>query len=198
MSGARDESARQDKADLRRRLLDARRDRSPAEHLAAAESLAWHAAAEPSIARARRVAAYLSMPTEPGTGPLLDLLAGHGAAVVVPRTRPDGTLDWVGLEDAGSVSTGPLGVPEPEGPGLGTGALDAVDLVLLPALAVDHAGRRLGRGAGYYDRALAGVAALRCAIVFAAELLPAVPHEAHDEPVDLVLTEAGLFRPERS
>ncbi len=190
MSGARAEKDR-----LRRRLLAARRDRGPADRQAVAESLAWHATSEPSLARARRVAAYVSMPTEPGTGPLLAALAENGAEVVVPRALPDGTLDWVALDAAAPLRQGPLGVPEPDGPSLGPQALDDVDLVLVPALAVDHAGRRLGRGAAYYDRALAGVTALRCAIVFAAELLPEVPHEPHDQPVDLVLTESGLFRP---
>lgn len=191
MSGARAEKDR-----LRRRLLVARRDRGPADRQAVAESLAWHATSEPSLARARRVAAYVSMPTEPGTGPLLAALAGHGAEVVVPRALPDGSLDWVALDPTAPLRQGPLGVPEPDGPALGPHALDDVDLVLVPALAVDHAGRRLGRGAGYYDRALTGVTALRCAIVFAAELLPEVPHEPHDQPVDLVLTESGLFRPQ--
>ena len=190
MSGARAEKDR-----LRRRLLTARRDRSPADHRAVADSLAWHATSEPSVARARRVAAYLSMPTEPGTGPLLAALTGNGAEVLVPRVRPDGTLDWVALDAGAPIREGPLGVPEPDGPALEARALDHVDLVLVPALAVDHDGRRLGRGTGYYDRALTGVTALRCAILFAAELLPEVPHEPHDQPVDLVLTEAGLFRP---
>ncbi|MCO7204816.1 5-formyltetrahydrofolate cyclo-ligase, partial [Microbacterium sp. CnD16-F] len=64
--------------------------------------------------------------------------------------------------------------------------------------AVDHAGRRLGRGAGYYDRALAGLPQRRrpllVAVVHAEELLAEVPHEPHDLPVDVVVTENGVFR----
>ena len=64
----------------------------------------------------------------------------------------------------------------------------------MPALAVDHAGHRLGRGAGYYDRALTVVTTPLCALVFSDELLPEVPHEAHDVPVHMVVTPQGLFR----
>jgi 5-formyltetrahydrofolate cyclo-ligase len=67
-------------------------------------------------------------------------------------------------------------------------------LVIAPALAVDHAGWRLGRGAGYFDRALAHARGPICALVYADELLPGVPHEPHDVPVQLVVTEAGMFR----
>jgi 5-formyltetrahydrofolate cyclo-ligase len=67
-------------------------------------------------------------------------------------------------------------------------------LVIAPALAVDHAGWRLGRGAGYFDRALAHARGTLCAVVYADELLPVVPHEPHDVAVHLVVTEAGIFR----
>ena len=72
--------------------------------------------------------------------------------------------------------------------------MDSCDVVIVPALAVDHAGYRLGRGAGYYDRALAGVRAPLCALVFSHELLPEVPHEPHDVPVQLAVTPGGVFR----
>src|SRR5690606_23017064 len=99
-------------------------------------------------------AAYLSLPSEPGTGPLLQWLRERNVAVLVPLSRADRSLDWV--EHApGAVAAGPLGVPEPSGPTLGPEALATCGVALVPALAVDHAGNRLGRGAGYYDRALA-------------------------------------------
>ena len=61
-------------------------------------------------------------------------------------------------------------------------------------MAVDHAGNRLGRGAGYYDRALASVTAPVCAVVHANELVESVPNEDHDVQVQMAVTEAGLFR----
>lgn len=185
-----------EKANLRRMLTRRRRDRSPAERDGAAQAIVLHATALPALARAQRVAAYLSLPSEPGTGPLLELLTGWGVEVLVPLARPDRSMDWAAYEK-GALTVGDLGVPEPTGPRLGPDSLATCDLALVPGLAVDHAGHRLGRGAGYYDRALAGFAGLVCAVVFDDELLEHVPHEPHDRPVDLVLTPAGVFRPAR-
>ncbi|GAA3534116.1 hypothetical protein AFL01nite_21010 [Aeromicrobium flavum] len=185
-----------EKVNLREALLTRRRARTPAERESAAEAIALHAAALPALARATRVAAYLSLPSEPGTGPLLAWLAGRDVPVLVPVGRADRSMDWV-EHTAGAVESGPLGVPEPSGRPLGPGALATCGIALVPALAVDHAGNRLGRGAGYYDRALADFPGVVCALVHDDELLPHVPHEPHDRPVDLVLTPAGVFRPSR-
>ncbi|MCD9153825.1 5-formyltetrahydrofolate cyclo-ligase [Aeromicrobium duanguangcaii] len=185
-----------EKVQLRTSLLSQRRARSPRDRTAAAEAIALHATALPALARATRVAAYLSMPTEPGTGPLLQGLLDRHVSVLLPVSHPDRSLTWV--EHApDAVRAGPLGVPEPVGQDLGPDALAGCGIALVPALAVDHAGNRLGRGAGYYDRALARFDGVVCAVVFEDELLPRVPHEPHDRPVDLVLTPAGVFRPLR-
>lgn len=143
----------------------------------AAEAIALHVLAVPVIARARRVACYDSMKSEPGTGPLIAALQARGIEVIVPVILEDYALDW-----------------DLSGTQLGVDALATCDVVIVPALAVDHAGHRLGRGAGYYDRALVDVAAPVCAVVFTHELLPEVPHEPHDIPVHMAVTPAGLFR----
>jgi 5-formyltetrahydrofolate cyclo-ligase len=167
---------------------------TPAERSEAAEAIALHLLAVPAVARANRVACYLSMTSEPGTGPLLEGLHDRGIEVVVPISLDDRSLDWVVHDPTAPVTTTALGIPEPGGVRLGVGGLATCDVVILPALAVDHAGHRLGRGAGYYDRALAGTDALRCAVVFTDELVPALPHEPHDVPVQMAVTPAGLFR----
>ncbi len=182
------------KADLRALLLARRRARSEAERSAAADAIAQQAAAVGLISRARRVAIYLSMPSEPGTGPLIEMFAALGTELVAPVIGPDHALDWATLSPGASTVQASIGMPEPIGPRLGAAALAACDLVLLPALAVDHAGHRLGRGAGYYDRALAGIRAPLCAVVFAGELLPEVPSDPHDVSVQMALTPHGLFR----
>lgn len=166
----------------------------PSERAEAAEAIALHLLATPVIARASRVACYLSMPSEPGTGPALTALADHGVEVIVPISHDDHTLGWVVFDPAAPLVTTGLGIPEPDSTHLGPGALTRCDVVIVPALAVDHAGHRLGRGAGYYDRALNDVTAPVCAIVFTHELLPEVPHEPHDVPVQMAVTPAGLFR----
>ncbi|MCW2788458.1 MAG: 5-formyltetrahydrofolate cyclo-ligase [Aeromicrobium sp.] len=167
---------------------------SPGERAEAAEAIALHLLAVPVVARANRVACYLSMPSEPGTGPLVAALHDRGVEVVVPISLDDHTLDWSTYDPTAAVTPTALGIPEPAGVRLGVDALDTCDVVILPALAVDHAGHRLGRGAGYYDRALAGTSAPLCAVVFTHELLPTLPHEPHDVPVQMAVTPAGLFR----
>lgn len=164
-------------------------------------ALAAHAAADPALRGARHLAAYLAMGGEPPTGALIADRLAVGATVLVPLTRDDGGLDWVVHDPASTLRRSAIGVPEPIDRPRVEG-LTTTELVLVPALAVDHHGHRLGRGAGYYDRALASFRDQSrrptiCAVVFASELLPAVPVEPHDVPVDLVLTEAGVFRPER-
>ena len=182
------------KSDLRTELLARRRTMSDADRAAAAEAIAQHAAAVPALVRARRVAIYLSMASEPGTGPLIDALLARGTEIVAPISLPDHTLDWAVIEPGAPLVTASIGMAEPTGPRRGPDTPATCDLIVLPALAVDHAGHRLGRGAGSYDRTLAGVDVPRCALVFADELLPEVPHEQHDVSVQMALTPQGLFR----
>ncbi|GAA2077913.1 5-formyltetrahydrofolate cyclo-ligase [Aeromicrobium halocynthiae] len=178
---------------LREELLARRRARPVAERESLEQAVAWHLLADGRISRARRVAAYRSMPTEPGTAALLEALVGRGVEVVVPVVVGE-HLDWtVHVPDA-PTRTSALGVAEPSGARLGPGAVRSADVVVVPALAVDHAGRRLGRGAGYYDRALQDVSVPVVALLHADELLPEVPAEPHDVRVQMVVTETGVFR----
>ncbi|MET0930386.1 MAG: 5-formyltetrahydrofolate cyclo-ligase [Aeromicrobium sp.] len=182
------------KAQVRTELLARRRAMTDGERAEAAEAIALHVLTVPVVARARRVACYLSMPSEPGTAPLVAALHARGIEVVVPISLDDRTLDWVAYDPTSPTATTSLGIPEPDGARLGAAALDTCGVVIVPALAVDHAGHRLGRGAGYYDRALAGTTAPLCALVFTHELLPEVPHEPHDVGVQMAVTPSGLFR----
>ncbi len=175
-------------------VLRGRQERGPEQRLLVADAIAHHLLAEP-VTQVARVACHLSMGTEPGTGPLITGLLQRGVEVIVPVTHEHHRLEWAVFDPAAPLRVSSIGIPEPDrGPFLGAEALDAAGLVIVPALAVDHAGYRLGRGAGYYDRALASVAAPVCAVVHATELVESVPHEAHDVPVQMAVTEAGLFR----
>ena len=146
------------------------------------------------MSRGTRVACYLSMLSEPNTGALIAGLVARGTEVVVPLSLADGMLDWVVYDPAAPVGRTSLGIPEPAGPRLGASALKSCALVIVPALAIDHSGHRLGRGAGYYDRALGDVSAPVCALIFAHELLASVPHDPHDIPVQMAVTPQGVFR----
>jgi 5-formyltetrahydrofolate cyclo-ligase len=181
------------KAAVRESILARRAGRGDADRTATAAAIAAHLATAP-FTRVPRVAVYLSMGTEPGTGPLIDALLARGIEVIVPVATTDSALDWVRYEAGAQLTRSALGVLEPDGPRLGADAIAEAGLVIVPALAVDQAGWRLGRGAGYFDRALAHARGPICALVYADELLPTLPHEPHDIPVDLAVTEAGIFR----
>lgn len=192
-----DTRIQQDKTALRRELLGRRRSRPAAERSAAAEALAQQVLANPALLNRPRVACYLPLAEEPDTRPLIAALRAQGTEVVVPLSDPETRqLDWALVDDGTPERKGAYGIAEPTGARLGPHALATCQVAFVPALAVDHRGRRLGRGAGYYDRALENYAGLICAIVFADELLPEVPAEDHDIPAGLALTPAGLFRPE--
>jgi 5-formyltetrahydrofolate cyclo-ligase len=181
--------ARERKAELRAALRSARTLRTDDRRLQLGNALVTSAGA---LALPATVAGYVGVGTEPPTLPLLEELRRRGARVLLPVVRPGGLLDWA----AGSADlvAGPLGLREPAGPYLGPDAVREAGLVLVPALAVDRAGHRLGRGGGYYDRALATLprTVLVVAVVFDDEVLDEVPVEAHDRLVDGVLTPAGL------
>ncbi len=182
------------KADYRSAALTRRRALSDQDKTFAAEAIAAHLLSQPIITAAKRVAAYLSMSSEPGTGPTIQGLIDRGIEVIVPISRPDLSLDWVAYEPGDSGRVTSLGITEPDTPRLGADALGTADFVILPALAVDTAGNRLGRGAGYYDRALEASTAVRCALLFADEIVDELPHDAFDVPVHMAIAPTGVFR----
>ena len=178
------------KADLRRRLRKARSDRGEAERAAAGAALARHAATLPGTT----VAAFLGIRSEPPTLPLLEVLLARGVRVLLPVLLADMDLDWAPFTGSDGLTEGRRGMLEPTGSPLGRDAIATADLVLVPALAVDRSGHRLGQGGGSYDRVLPRTGAPVVAVVFGDEVLDAVPVEAHDRPVDGVLTPDGGFR----
>jgi 5-formyltetrahydrofolate cyclo-ligase len=127
---------------------------------------------------------------EPGSAELLDGLLRRGCRVLLPLITQRGPLDWADYTGAGSLQAGPLGLREPIGPPLGAAVIATAALVLVPALAVDWYGSRLGRGGGHYDRTLplADPGTPLVAVVRDDEVLASVPVQPHDVPVTAVLT----------
>jgi 5-formyltetrahydrofolate cyclo-ligase len=123
---------------------------------------------------------------------LLDALRAAGVRVLLPVVTGE-RLDWATYDGEGALAEGPLGLAEPSGHRLGSDALAAADVVLVPALAVDRSGHRLGRGRGYYDRALAAVSVPVIAVVFDDDVIDDVPVEAHDRDVDGWLSPSGYY-----
>jgi 5-formyltetrahydrofolate cyclo-ligase len=186
---------------FREAVLAARAALSEADRSAADAALA--AAARRLVRGAARVAGYAPLADEPGGSGLPDELAAAlpSGGLLLPALRPDRDLDWVAY--AGALATGGTlrVVREPPGARLGVAAIATAEIVFVPALAVDRTGARLGRGGGSYDRALRrvrpGVPVI--ALLYAGEIVPAVPTEPHDHPVTAALTPDGLvdLRPDR-
>ncbi len=209
------------KADLRAARLAARRALPAGARVQADAALR---SALVALVRARRpavVAGYVPMPGEPGgaefpaelaaalAAPATTLgrpattlaapattLGGGPSRLLLPVVRPDSELDWAQYDGPQSLAPAAYGLHEPTGPRLGPEALAEVGLVVIPALAVDLRGVRLGRGRGHYDRALAyaGADAYLVAVVYDDDLLPLVPDEPHDRRVHAVITPSGGVR----
>jgi 5-formyltetrahydrofolate cyclo-ligase len=139
---------------------------------------------------ARSVSCYLSTSTEPGTRAFIDAALARGIRVLLPISRTDGLLDWAVAVAGGEVVEGLLGIDEPTGDLLGPIAVNDVDLMIIPAAAVDSSGMRMGWGRGYFDKTLGSMARRPpvYAVVYDSELLDAVPADALDQPVTGVVT----------
>jgi 5-formyltetrahydrofolate cyclo-ligase len=178
------------KSELRGQLIAARRRRDALEVGAARAAVRRVILASPLLRQARCVAAYVPLPSEPGSPELLDALVTGGFRVLVPVLLPDNDLDWTDWTDWTGGTSGANG---PGGSPLGADAIASADLVLVPALAVARDGTRLGRGGGSYDRALARVpdGVPLVALLFDGELVAALPAEPWDRRVTAVVTPSG-------
>lgn len=138
------------------------------------------------------VCAYLPIGSEPGSAELPAALLAAGHEVLLPVVPAElGPLDWARYEGPDDLGAGPIGLREPTGTRLGPAGIARARLVLVPALAVDRRGLRIGKGAGYYDRSLplADPGVPLVAVVYDEELVDRLPAEEHDFPV------TGVLRP---
>lgn len=139
---------------------------------------------------ARSISCYLSTTTEPSTRAFITAAVARGIRVLLPITREDGLLDWTVATPDSEVGEGLFGVPEPVGDVLGPIAVNDVDLLVIPAAAVDRHGMRLGWGRGYFDKTIGSME--KCppvyAVIFDSELVDDVPRDVHDQPVSGVVT----------
>jgi 5-formyltetrahydrofolate cyclo-ligase len=181
-----DRESRQAKTTLRRQVLAMRasRDRGTGDAARAAQLLA-----HPWLRGARIAAMYASTRTEPSTTTLRARWSAGGRTTLLPIPAADHSLAFA--VDDGPLRPGPYGVGIPAG---ATVPLHHADVVLVPALAVDRGGYRLGRGGGSYDRALADLPTHVpvIALLHPGELLEHVPHEVHDVPVHAVALPGGV------
>ncbi|OBJ26782.1 5-formyltetrahydrofolate cyclo-ligase [Mycobacterium colombiense] len=183
------------KAALRDQLLAARRHVADDVRATEARQLCERLEAlESMVTSDSTICAYVPVGTEPGSIEMLDMLLRRTDRVLLPvaRTAADNTplpLSW-GEYRPGTLTTGRWGLLEPPQPWLPSSALAQAGVVLVPALAVDRRGARLGRGRGFYDRSLGGrdPHARLIAVVRDAEVLDEVPADPHDIPMTHALT----------
>ncbi|MGK8555316.1 5-formyltetrahydrofolate cyclo-ligase [Nocardia gipuzkoensis] len=154
------------------------------------------AAAVGALGAREWVCAYVPVDREPGSTAMLDALRTGGARVLLPVTGPPGPLSWAEYTGPDAMHRARYGLLEPIGTVLPPAAVARAEVILVPALAVDRRGVRLGRGAGYYDRTLPAARpdARLIAVVRDDELVERLPEEPHDRRMGWALTPRGGLR----
>ena len=179
------------KARMRAECLQRRRAMGAERAAGLGRAIADRALDLEEVAAARAVHTYVdSLPNEVATRGIIAALLGLGKRIVVPVAAAGRPLLHAEIGSLDELGRGPLGILQPsEG-----SALPHVDAVLVPAVACDRMGNRLGMGGGHYDRMLRPLEVPAVALVYEEFVVAAVPAEAHDTPVDIVLTERNIYR----
>lgn len=179
-----------EKRALRAELRERRQLLSDAQRESAASAIAERLDELIAELGAASISCFLSTTTEPGTRDFVKAAVRRGIRVLLPVTRADGLLDWAVASDDDEISEGLYGLPEPTGEVLGPIAVNDVDLMIIPAAAVDRTGMRMGWGRGYFDKTIGSME--KCppvyAVIYDSEVLDSLPSEVHDQPVNGVVT----------
>ena len=183
------------KSTVRRLVLARRAEPTPAQREAAATAVSGRVAALPELARARTILGFASFGAELPTDPVMRWVLSSGRRLLVPYV--DGRrLSAAEVRDLEELAPGYRGIREP----VERTPVDPADAaaVLVPGVAFDETGRRLGYGGGFYDAFLAGIAAgvPRIGLCFDLQVVDEVPASPNDEPVDLIVTERRVIRAE--
>ncbi len=177
-----------------RRLAEERIDALPAGALdRAGRLMAGHIAALQEYGRAETVLAFAGTAREVDTGPLLAMILADGKNLALPRCIGPGRMEARSVTDPALLRPGAYGIREPA-EDLPAVSPAEIGLILVPCLACDRAGRRLGHGGGYYDRYLAGYEGAAALLCPKALVLDRVPQGPFDRAVPLLVTEAGVYR----
>lgn len=150
----------------------------------------------PEISGARTLLIYASLPEEVATDAIADEARRRGILLVYPRCLADRRMTLHAVQSPDALRPGRYGIREPDAGACPIRRIEDVDAALIPGLAWDRAGHRLGRGAGYYDRMLADPAwrGFRCGLFFAAQEALTVPHDAWDVRLDAIVNDVEIVR----
>jgi 5-formyltetrahydrofolate cyclo-ligase len=180
------------KTDWRQRLLKARQALGPAARALHSQTIAARLASLPEFTGGTVLLAYVPIGAEVDLTPLLHAAVGAGKLVYAPLEAAEVPQwrQWQGADAAGATGSPALPVPVP-----GTGPIVAI----VPGVGFDLEGVRLGRGRGFYDRALAGLRSIRplvaVGVAFEAQVVRRLPYDPWDQPLDLVVTERRCIAP---
>ncbi len=184
------------KFDARRHAREARSAIGPDARSAAAEALAERLLAIPEVANARVVLAYAANAEEISLAPTVAALRARGAAMAFPRVEAPGVLGVHLIVSDDELVPGALGIKEPS-PDAERIPRESIDAVLVPGVAFDAEGARLGYGGGFYDRLLPTLRhdCRRVGVAFDEQIVEALPVDEHDACVDVVATPTRLLLP---
>ena len=182
------------KKEQRALALSARRALSPARRLANSEKIGKRLLALPELRKAGMILSYVALPDEVNLSWLHERLPRE-TRLCFPVSLPGGVMEaW----EAGNWVKGPYGIWEPDREVSRKVTPEEIDLVLAPCVAFDGECRRLGHGAGYYDRFLPQCKAPVIAVAFEVQKLPSIETERHDRTMDAVVTEKSVYRKEKA
>ena len=188
-------TASKSKQDLRRELVTQRRSLSPGWVAEQSAALTDRISQWPVFGQAKSVMLYLAMADEPQMDGLISLALKQGKSVFVPAlTAKYGFMEAALITSFEDLVIGKLGLRMPDLSRAQVADPATIDLVLVPGVAFDHAGNRLGMGAGYYDRFLSRASHAETAgVIWDFQLMSAVVREDHDVPVQYVITEEQIL-----
>lgn len=187
------ENVRQEKAALRTQMQQIRDGLDPRHRAEASRAAADRLFSSPLVSETRTIMLYASIRSEVETGPFFEAAKARSMRIALPRVvREERRIEAVWVEGRDDLAPGTWGILEPR---WDLPALDPkeLELVVVPGLAFDHDGYRLGYGAGHYDRFLAGAPqAVWVGLTFEVCLVPQVPRETHDLAMHYILTGSRL------
>ncbi len=176
---------------LRRQMLRLRKDVTPADSARAGQAAANVLIDLELARRAKRIALYAALPYELPTRPLFDAVVEKGGAALLPRTVDPPGLEFFAVEHWEDLRPGTFGVLEPQNHGTAVRLMPG-DLVVVPGVAFDEDGYRLGHGKGYYDRVFAteiGDVPTLVGFGYEFQIVGAVPHDHRDRQMDAIVTD---------
>lgn len=147
----------------------------------------------PAYQIAQRVACYVSVNNEVDTKTLIRVALRDGKRVGVPIARQDGVMDFQAIAGLNELRTAHYGLREPAPNPNAILPPHTIDSILIPGIAFDRYGHRIGSGKGYYDRFLTRTKAARIGLAYAFQIIDRVPAEPHDVKMDFIVTESEII-----